>query len=1108
MRKTRGLNKIFSIVMVMAIMFISPLAVLVGGNSSAQAAPGAGGLSEEWSYSFNKIDYYQTFVPSPGIADLGINNNVASGEVNSDLEIITGTDEYYGYQKWYAFNAQGGTEWQLPTGCDESRSPVTIADIDGDGDLEISGGTTSGWKLQVFSHTGQHIWQYPSGGFWAPSPAIADVLPGTAGLEVIAASQWNYTVWCFNGITGAKLWTYNTGGYIDSSPAVGDVDGDGNMEVVIGSDNGKVHVLNGQTGVVEWTYSTGSAVKSSAALVDLDADANLEIVIGSNNGYVYCLDGSAGTVQWSYSTGGAVYSSPAIANLDSDANLEIVVGSDSNKVYCLDGSSGTAQWTYTTGGDVRSSPAIAWRGTGYGVYVGSTDDYLYMLNGTTGALIDRFDTGATYGITSSPAVADVDGDGKLEIVFTDSNAIPDSSTTTNKFWCLEDGGSNVNPHTIEWQMFRNDARHTGVYAPSTTFMVYMAADNDLEDMAIADLNEMEMAGSTDKVNIVAMLDRIPGYDSSNGNWDDTRVFKVNKDTSATIINSPVVDSSLGEKNMGNPQTLIDFVEWTMTNYPASRYVLVVWDYGSGWKSSATNSLCRDDTSTDNLTMAELQTALQTVYTDTGATMDMVGFDASKMQMLEVAYQIKDYAGIMVGSEDAEPAEGWPYDTILQGLTADPAMTLETLAEQIVTKYTTSYEPATYETQSAVWLSTKLDTVAIKTSELAQAIMVAGDWTAVDSAKTAAEKFSDLDYIDLYDFANLMKTNSSISAVDTKADELMAAITAVMIAEDDGSSHAPNANGLSIYFPASTYDTNYDTLDFAVDTLWDDMLKAFYGVSGAPSVDLDDFSDYTNDTTPTLTGTAADPSGVNIVSVEYQVDSTAGTWLAATASDGSFNTSSEVFTFTISPALSDGSHTVYVRATNATGTVSSNDTETFTVDTAVPIVTITALTPDPTSDNTPTLSGTATDALSPITKVEYQVDSGSWIQANFTPSGDPKTGTYTFTTSELSDAPHTVNVRSYDSAGNVSATDDDTFVVYTGKPVVILDVFPAYTNNTTPTLTGTATDLASNITSVKYRIDIGSWQDATASDGTFDSISESFTFTTTTLAATIHVIEVY
>jgi outer membrane protein assembly factor BamB len=455
-----------------------------------------GELTEEWNYTLGPIDYFQTFCPSAAIADLGVNNN--NGEPDPDLEIVTGSDEWHGSQMWHCLDTTGQNEWILSTGCDESRSSVAIADIDGDKDLEIAGGTTSGWLLQVFDHRGSFIWDYYPGyyAFWKSSPAICELNPSIAGLEVVAATYQDGTVSCFNGVTGTVLWNYTIGAIVESSPACGDVDNDGVSEIVIGAYDGFIYCFDAVTGGLERTYRTGGSVLSSTALANADRDSNLEVFAGSNDGKIYCFDGDA-TIQWTYQTAGAVLSSPAVGDVTADGRYEVVVGSNDGNIYCLDAGTGTLVWSHKTDGPVISSPALADRGgTGLGIYIASMDGYLYVLDGN-GKLFDRFNTQATNGITSSPVVGDTDGDCKIEVIFTDWNAIPDDPTKTNRVWCLEDCGSNVTEYAIEWQMFRHDPCRTGLYPKVTR----PPAPHDVAIAGVTTTKNNPVTGETITINV-------------------------------------------------------------------------------------------------------------------------------------------------------------------------------------------------------------------------------------------------------------------------------------------------------------------------------------------------------------------------------------------------------------------------------------------------------------------------------------------------------------------------------------------------------------------------------------------------------------------------------
>ena len=78
---------------------------------------------------------------------------------------------------------------------------------------------------------------------------------------------------------------------MDSSPALGDLDGDGKLEVVVGSHDDKIYALNHDgTNVPGWPITTGGSVFSSPALGDLDNDGLVEIVVGSNDNKIYAFN--------------------------------------------------------------------------------------------------------------------------------------------------------------------------------------------------------------------------------------------------------------------------------------------------------------------------------------------------------------------------------------------------------------------------------------------------------------------------------------------------------------------------------------------------------------------------------------------------------------------------------------------------------------------------------------------------------------------------------------------------------------------------------------------------------------------------------------------------
>lgn len=372
--------------------------------------------------------------------------------------------------------------------------------------------------------------------------------------------------------------------------------------------------------------------------------------------------------------------------------------------------------------------------------------------------------------------------------------------------------------------------------PEWTVMIYLDADNDLESAGINDINEMEMVGSSSDVNIVVQVDRIPysvlaannqGYadDSSNSNWTNTRRYYITQDYDPYIINSQLI-SNLGELNMGDPQTLVDFASWVVANYPAKKYLLVIWNHGGGFRSPAytTKDIAWDDTSGDKITMPELEYALSAISTQIGKKIDIVGMDACLMAMTEVAYQIKDYADILVTSEENEPGDGWPYDTILAQLVANPTMSSTQLAADIVDKYIYSY-PSYDVTQSAIDLS-YMNTLATQLSNLALAIMSDTLTPSINyiNAAYSSQYYGDPDFIDLYDFCNQLVTYSNSLEVKNIASNIQQTLNYAVLRWGYNGYEVNKSRGLSIYFPYTYYDTYYNNTNFSQDTFWDEMLS--------------------------------------------------------------------------------------------------------------------------------------------------------------------------------------------------------------------------------------------------------------------------------------------
>lgn len=189
---------------------------------------------------------------------------------------------------------------------------------------------------------------------------------------------------------------------------------------------------------------------------------------------------------------------------------------------------------------------------------------------------------------------------------------------------------------------------------SWTFMAYVMGDTDLEPYALDDLAEMASVGSSEELNIVAMVDRSPDY-SDDGvlnldDWEDTKLLEVQQD-------GFVEAADLGEVNTGSSDTLASFVETAITEYPADNYALLLWDHGGGWLGMGADQTDGED----GLELDEISAGIDAGLAATGVDkLDLLGFDACLMATFEVASSLSPYAEYLVASEEVEPGHGWDY----------------------------------------------------------------------------------------------------------------------------------------------------------------------------------------------------------------------------------------------------------------------------------------------------------------------------------------------------------------------------------------------------------------------------------------------------------------
>ena len=233
--------------------------------------------------------------------------------------------------------------------------------------------------------------------------------------------------------------------------------------------------------------------------------------------------------------------------------------------------------------------------------------------------------------------------------------------------CLEDEvvtDDNVNAEDNQSQNENSESNSEGNNDTSGnvswTFMTYIS-DSDLEYFAIEDMIEMERVGSTDNVNIVVQIDRWDGYDKpdwnddSNGDWETAKRYLITKENKGDHVIGSTAVEELGEINTGDPDELVECVQWAQTNYAAEHYALNIWNHGSGATGVAYEQSCPDycwyyGNEADKLELSEIDYALNQITNNGENKLDIVGFDACLMSTIEVVEVVAPYSNIMIGSE--------------------------------------------------------------------------------------------------------------------------------------------------------------------------------------------------------------------------------------------------------------------------------------------------------------------------------------------------------------------------------------------------------------------------------------------------------------------------
>ena len=412
-----------------------------------------------------------------------------------------------------------------------------------------------------------------------------------------------------------------------------------------------------------------------------------------------------------------------------------------------------------------------------------------------------------------------------------------------------------------------------------TIMVFMNGKNNLSSYVISDMNEMEVLGPTDNINIITQAARMkeaaPSYPGGGGgyyddwgngsgspvphpgwpnpywggmppmlrvktardastDWVGVRRYLVTKDGDNGSLSSTLL-ADMGSVDMGDYRQLAEFGKWVKANYPAKRYMLVGWNHGSGWEKGldlfpVVKGISYDDETNNHISTPQLAQAIREM-----GGVDIYASDACLMQMAEVAYELKDTAKLTVGSEENEPGDGWGYNEFLSRVHSNKgSLTNEVMAAAAVQGYKAFYEPkGTATTQSAIRTSglVKYRQLLDGWAELA----MKEDKKMLEEARTAAVGFGGAGSKDLTHFMELVHAKAKSPALKSKTVETMNHFyDKVLVDNATTGDKFKKAYGLGVYLPGWSFDGDYSELLWSKDGKWDEFQQWLTAKDAAPA----------------------------------------------------------------------------------------------------------------------------------------------------------------------------------------------------------------------------------------------------------------------------------
>lgn len=351
-----------------------------------------------------------------------------------------------------------------------------------------------------------------------------------------------------------------------------------------------------------------------------------------------------------------------------------------------------------------------------------------------------------------------------------------------------------------------------------SWLIYMGADNDLDENTADDLEQIKTA-NVKQVQVVVQVDHLDRATRRHKLIDGHDFSDFPRLTSSV--------SHLTNMDSRNPKVVGSFLDFAEKKAPCEHRVVVLWSHTAGFQDFSFEGADPDTEvpekpsqqpvkkkrSEDSESVskflrhpnmaAALRIAREIPPDKIGPKYEIIGCDSCLMAMAEVAHEIRDSGDILVASQNNISRDGWDYEKVLSRFTGRHT-------PEEVAKFIVEVGRRRDHTMFAIKLA-QMDNVAEKLDGLGGALLplLKSHPEKIIAARDGVQLLPRLGYIDLRHFATLLKEELG-DAIGGAADAVIDAVDAAVLTPRDPRSPF-YAHGLTVYVPTVNVDKNYKKL---------------------------------------------------------------------------------------------------------------------------------------------------------------------------------------------------------------------------------------------------------------------------------------------------------